>query len=145
MITKTFRQRWLRLRPMGLGLGSIGVLLYLYFTDPNNGALLPAFMGQLATPILAVWFAFIMRKVLMDYVNVEELYKKLKETSVGSGIGFLGVCLVMFALLGLFGGQVRAQSVQTYIPEQAKVHVVTLRKEQATYWPTTPFHGNSQA
>ncbi len=147
MNSKTFKQRWMRLRPWGLGLGSLGVLAYLYFTDPNNGALLPAFMGQLATPILAVWFALVMRKVVMDYVNVEELYNKLKETSVGSGIGFLGVCLVMFALLGLFGGQVRAQGldVKTYIPAQAKEHVVTLRKEQATYWPTTPFHGNLQA
>lgn len=145
MNEKTFKQRWLRLRPWGLGIGSLGVLLYLYLTDPNNGALLPAFMGQLATPILAVWFALIMRKVLMDYVRVEELYNKLKETSVGSGIGFLGVCLVMFALLGLFGGQVRAQEVTSYIPPQAKEHVVTLRKEQTEYWSTTPFHGNSQA
>ena len=81
MNEKTFKQRWLRLRPWGLGIGSLGVLLYLYLTDPNSGALLPAFMGQLATPILAVWFALVMRKVLMDYVRVEELYNKLKETS----------------------------------------------------------------
>ncbi len=145
MNDKTFKERWLRLRPLGLGFGSLAVLAYLYLTDPNNGALLPAFMGQLATPILAVWFAFLMRKVLMDYVNVEELYNKLKETSVGSGIGFLGVCLVMFALLGLFGGQVRAQPVETYIPVQAKEHIVVLRKEQVEYWPTSPFLGNSQA
>lgn len=146
MTQKTFKQRWFRLRPLGLGVGSALVLLYLYLTDPNNGALLPAFMGQLATPVLAVWFAFLMRKVLLDYVNVEELYSKLKETSVGSGIGFLGVCLVMFALLGLFGGQVRAEpiSVNTYIPVQAKEHIATVRKEQVDHWPTAPFLGNSQ-
>lgn len=141
---KPLHKRVFSLRPLGLGIGSIAVLAYLYLTDPNNGALLPAFLGQLATPILAVWFALVMRKVLMDYVKLEDLYNKLKETSVGSGIGFLGVCVVMYAMLALFGGQVRAAplDVTTYIPKAAYTYVDTVRKEQVDYWPTTPFHGS---
>lgn len=144
---KPLHKRIFNFRSMGLGLGSIAVLLYLYLTDPDNGALMPAFLGQLATPILAVWFALVMRKFLMDYVKLEDLYTKLRETSVGSGIGFLGVCVIMYALLGLFGGQVRAAptDVATYIPKAAHTHMATLRKEQVDYWPTTPFLGSSQA
>lgn len=137
-------RKLLRLRPWGLGGGSILVLVYLYMTDPNNGALLPAFMGQLVTPIIAVWFAFLMRKVLLDYVKVEELYRKAKETSVGSSITFLAVALIMYGLLGLFGNQVHAQPASTFIPEQAKVYLPTLKKEQVQYWNDHPFLGCSE-
>lgn len=141
---KLILKNWLRLRPMGLGIGSLIVVGYLYLSDPNGGALLPAFLGQLATPIIAVWFALVMRKILLDYVKVEELYAKLKETSVGAGIGFLGVSLIMYGLLGLFGGQVRAQDVSTYIPTQANTHVATVKKEQVQLWNNHPFPGSSQ-
>lgn len=138
----TTKNKWLRLRSIGLGGGSLLVLLYLYLTDPNNGALLPSFMGELAIPIIAVWFSFIMRKVLLDYLDLEELYLKAKETSVGSAISFLAVAVIMYGLLGLFGNQVHAQPVQTYVPPQAIEHIITLKREQEKAWPSHPFPGN---
>lgn len=141
----TLKQRILGLskkRFITLTAGSLLVLLYLYLTDPSNGAILPAFLGQLATPILAVWFALVMRKVLLDYVNLEELLRKAKETSVGSGISFLGVCIVMYALLGLFGGQLA--HAEPVIPKAAYEHIPTVKQEQATLWPDSPFHTCSQ-
>lgn len=140
----TFRERILgvsRRRFISLAGGSLLVLLYLYLTDPNNGAVLPAFMGQLATPVIAIWFALIMRKVLLDYVNVEELYKKAKETSVGSGIAFLGTCIIMYGLFGLFGSQLAHADT---IPVQARTHIPTLIEEQKTYWEDHPFLTCSQ-
>lgn len=131
-----------RKRFYSLAGGSLLVLAYLYFTDPNNGALLPAFIGQLATPVIAVWFALIMRKVLLDYVNVEELIRKAKETSVGSGIAFLGTCIIMYALLGLFGSQLA--HADTVIPKAAYAHLDTVKSEQQRIWEDDPFHICSQ-
>lgn len=128
------RTRWL------IG-GSAAVISYLYFTDPNDGALTAAFIGQLATPVIAVWFAFLARKAIFDYLDIEEVYRKAKESTVGAGLIFLGTCIVFFGLLGLFGASARAQDVNTYIPAQATQHVYVLKAEQKKEWPShsSPF------
>lgn len=107
-------------------------------SDPNGGALTTVLAAQLATPVIAVWFAHLARKALFDYIDMKELYVKAKESAVGAAIAFASMCLIIFALLGLFGGQVKAQDVTTYIPEQAKIHLVTVRDEQKTHWVTHP-------
>lgn len=141
----TLRQRILgmqRKRFIGLAGGSILVLLYLYFTDPSNGAVLPAFMGQLATPVLAIWFALIMRKVLLDRIDMDKLAEKASETSVGSGITYLGVCIIFYGLLGLFGGQLA--HADTVIPKAAYAHIETVKTEQKRIWEDHPFLTCSQ-
>ena len=118
--------------------GSILALLYSYLTDPNGGALTVALLGQLATPILAVWFAYLARKALTDYVDLEEVFRKAKESTVGAGLVFLGICLLMYGLLGLFGNQVRAQPVESYIPPPAVQYIETVKNEQTVNWPDHP-------
>lgn len=125
------RTRWL------IG-GSLAVLGYLFYSDPNDGALTVAFLAQLATPILAVWFAYIARKALFDYLDMEELLSKAKQSTVGAAIAFLAVCLVFYGLLGLFGPSARAQDVRTYIPTQAYEYVSTVKAEQYSLWPDHP-------
>ena len=63
------------------------------------------------TGMLAVGFAHIARKTLFDYIDMGDLYRKAKESAIGSAIVFAGICLVMFGLLGLFGNQVRAETI----------------------------------
>jgi len=110
----------------------------MWWSDPNDGALTATLAAQLATPIIAVWFAHLARKALFDYTDMGDLYRKSKETALGAAISFLAMCMVIFALLGLFGRQVQAQDVTTYIPEQAKIHLPTLKEEQRTFWVSHP-------
>ena len=129
-----------------LVLGSLLALIYMVATDPSSPlqfslgpfAMFAALMGQLTVPILAVWFAFLARKALFDYSDMEVLYKKAKESTVGAGLVFVGMCIVFFALLGLFGTQVHAQDVKTYIPVQAKIYLPTVKSEQLRVWKDHP-------
>jgi hypothetical protein len=98
----------LRFRNYFLAGGTLIVMAFLLYSDPNGGALTATLASQLATPIVAVWFAHLARKALFDYANMYELIVKAKESSVGAAIIFASICLIIYGLLGLFGGQVRA-------------------------------------
>jgi hypothetical protein len=130
--------RFLRFRHLFMIGGTVVVMLYLWLTDPNDGALTLTFFAKLATPVIAVWFAHLARKALFDYIDLSQLYYKAKQSTVGAGLVFLGICIVVFGLLGLFGSQVYAQDVKTYIPVQATLHLPTLRIQQESLWPANP-------
>ena len=98
----------LRFRNFFLVGGTIIVSAFLVYSDPNGGALTATLASQLATPIIAVWFAHLARKALFDYVDLGELIEKARESAVGAAIIFSSICLIIYGLLGLFGGQVRA-------------------------------------
>lgn len=121
--------------------GSLAILAYLLTTDPNGTwGLTITFLAQLATPVIAVFFAHLARKALFDYLDMGTLLDKAKQTATGAGLTFLGVCIVIFGLLGLFGSQVYAQDVRTFVPVQAVEHLPRLKIEQETYWSTSPKH-----
>ena len=144
---KTFLSRFkflLSLRQWGLLGGSALVIVYIHLTDPIGASTIPALLGELALPILAVWFAYAMRKVIIPYMKMEDLLKKAKETSVGSAITFLGGCIIVYGLLGLFGGRLNNVNAAT-IPQQAYTHIVTLKETQVKIWPDHPFLTCSQA
>ena len=128
------------IRPRNLYLiwGSIVFIIYFYWSDPNNGNSILPFIGALASPVLAVLFAHLGRKALFDYIDMGTVYKKAKETATGSGLVFVGICLVIYGLLGLFGSKVFAQDVYTYIPKQAYEHIPTLKEQAGTYAPNYP-------
>lgn len=129
----------LRFRNIFLVLGSIAIVAYLYVTDPNPGyGKTLVFLGTLATPVIAVFFSHLARKALFDYLDMGELYSKAKQTATGAGLVFLGVCIVVFGLLGLFGSQVYAQDVRTTVPQAALVHLPTLKQEVASNYPNHP-------
>lgn len=121
--------------------GTLIIAAYLLVSDPNDGTLTLTFFAKLATPVIAVLFAHLARKALFDYLDMGLLFKKAKETATGAGLVFLGICIVIFGLLGLFGSQVYAQDVKTYIPQQAYTHVPTLVAEQKRLWRDHPKPG----
>jgi hypothetical protein len=116
-------------------------MFFMYYTDTSGGGMTATLAAQLATPVISVWFAHLARKALFDYADLKEIYDKAKETSIGAAIIFASMCLVVFALLGLFGQQVRAEPVTTYIPKQAITYIPTLRNEQQAYWSEHPKPG----
>lgn len=131
-------KRFLRFRHLFMIGGTFIVMLYLFLSDPNGGNLTVPFLAKLATPVIAVWFAHLARRALFDYADMASILRKAKETATGAGLVFLGICLVIFGLLGLFGSQVYAQDVNTYIPTQAVKYVPVLRTEQIAYWSIHP-------
>ena len=118
--------------------GSILVLLFSFLTDPNGGAITAAWLGNLAMPIVAVWFSYLTRVALFDYLDMEELYTKAKGSAAGAGLSFIGVCIVVFGLLGLFGSSARAADVSTFIPAKAYVHLPVVKQELTRLWPDHP-------
>jgi hypothetical protein len=131
-------KEWFRFRLVFLVGGSAAIVAYLIISDPNGGDLTLPFLAKLATPVIAVLFAHFARKALFDYLDMGSIYKKAKETATGSGLVFLGICIVIFGLLGLFGSQVYAQDVRTYVPTAALTHLPTLRAEQERLWADHP-------
>lgn len=128
----------MRFRNIVLGLGSVLTVAVLMFSDPNGGALTAATLIQLATALIAVGFAHVARKALFDYIDLQEIFTKAKSSAVGAGLVFLGSCLVISALLGLFGGQVHAATVDTYVPTNAKVMLPILQIEKDRLWADHP-------
>lgn len=128
----------LRFRNIFMIGGTLIVLLYLFISDPNGGNMTLPFLAKLATPIVAVWFAHLARRALFDYADMESLLKKARETATGAGLSFLGLCVIIYGLLSLFGSQVYAQSAETYIPKQAYEHLPTVQQEKNKVWATHP-------
>jgi len=128
----------LRFRNVFMIGGTIIVMLYLFISDPNGGNMTIPFLAKLATPIVAVWFAHLARRALFDYADMESLLKKARETATGAGLSFLGLCVIIYGLLSLFGSQVYAQPVSTYIPQQAQEHLATVQLEKDKLWSTHP-------
>ncbi len=132
------QRKYLRIRNYLLVGGSLCVLLFNYLTDPNDGALTAVWLAQLASPVVAVWFAFLAKEALFDYIEMTELFEKARESAVGSAMIFIGVCIVIFGLLGLFGTSAKAQDVTTYIPDGAHLYLPLVVTEQQRLWPDHP-------
>lgn len=118
--------------------GSIIALLFSYLIDPNGGAMTIVFLQQISLPIVAVWFAYVARHALFDYIDMEDLYIKAKESAVGSAVTFLGLCVLMYGLLGLFGTSARAQDVTTYVPTKAAIYLPIVKTELDRMWSDHP-------
>lgn len=134
-------KHYFRFRNVLLIGGTLVIWAYLIVSDPNGGGLTLPFFAKLATPVIAVLFTHLARKALFDYIDLGAFAKKARETATGAGLVFLGICIVIMGLLGLFGSQVYAQDVNTYIPKQAIQHIPTLVKEQQLLWPNHPKPG----
>lgn len=129
-----------RLRISVLAGGSLAVLAVLLWTDPDSGISTGMLALSLVTPLVAVGFAHMVRKTLFDYpeADMRTLFTKAGESPEGAGLALVAMAIAIYALLALFGGQVRAQTVATFIPANAPQYLPTLKREQVSNWPDHP-------
>lgn len=123
----------MRFRYLFMGFGSAAILATLLATDPDKGLMTGMLVLALATPVLAVAFAHLARRGLFDYLDMQKVAERAQEGPTGAGLVFLGVCVVIFGLLGLFG-----RSAQAAVPPQAHQYLPTLRAELDRTWPGAP-------
>ena len=124
----------IRFRYWFMGLGSAAVLAALLLTDPDKGLATGMLVLGLLTPLLAVAFAHLARRGLFDYLDMQAVAKKATEAPTGAGLVWLGVCVVIFGLLMLFGRSAHAQP----IPARAWQYLPTLSAEVDRNWPNMP-------
>lgn len=124
----------MRFRYWFMGFGSAAVLASLLLTDPDKGLMTGMLALALVTPVLAVAFAHLARKGLFDYLDLQKVAENAGHAPVGSGLVFLGVCIVIAALLSLFGRSAHAATV----PAQAFQYLPVLSAEIDRTWPGVP-------
>lgn len=129
-----------RARTLFILLLPILVLAALLATDPDGGASTGIWALRLLTAVLAVTLAHWARKAMFDYpeADMQSLFLKAREGNTGAGLALVAQAIVIFALVFLFGGQVRAQDVRTYIPAGAQTYLLTLKVEQHQHWRDHP-------
>lgn len=98
----------LRFRHAYMTIGSFFVILIWMLTDPDNNLVskLPFGASTIATlivllkSVLYVTMLHLSRKALMDYLDLETVFKKAMQTSEGAGRVFMGVA-IMCAAIGI--------------------------------------------
>jgi hypothetical protein len=124
----------MRFRNWLLLVGTLIVILALYLTDPDKGVSTVIWLVAASSGLVAVAMAHLVRKGLFDYLDMKTLMDKAMLEPTGAGLVFVGVCLVIFGLLGVFGRTANAQEV----PKQALPYLPVLKAEQVKYWPQHP-------
>lgn len=121
-----------RFRYIFMAGGSAAVLAALLLSDPDHGISTAMLVLALVTPLLAVVFAHLARRGLFDYLDMKQVADKAQESATGAGLVFAGVCLVIAALLGLFGKSVNAQELPH---PRALALAPVLKTEAERWWP----------
>lgn len=126
----------IRFRNLFLLLGSVIVMAVLVATDPDEGLLTGFWALSIAKGVVAVAFAHLARKALMDYpeADMRTLFRLARGSATGAGLALIAQAIIVLGLLFLFGGNARAD-----VPERAKQHLPTLKAEQTRWWPDHPW------
>lgn len=96
----------LRFRTVFLGIGSLLVWALIFLSDPSSGFIsqLPFGSSTLKTilnlvdSLLYIGLLHLARKALVDYIDLEDYFKKALESSQGSGLALIAVGLVMVSI-----------------------------------------------
>jgi hypothetical protein len=130
----------MRFRFVFMGFGAAAVMGALLATDPDGGLMTGMLLMALATPVLAVAFAHLARRGLFDYLDLERVAGEAQKGPTGAGLVFVGVCIVIAALLALFGRSAQAATVGPLgpLPPRAAVYLPVLSAEIDARWSNVP-------
>lgn len=122
-------------RALGMYIMPALVLMWLFWTDPDQGDSTAAMLQNAMTAGLGVTFAYVARKLGFPYISLEELIRLSKGGNVAAAIAALGVFIFMAVLVVVFSQRAHAQNVQTYVPAGAYTYAPVLKAEQVRLWP----------
>jgi hypothetical protein len=85
----------------GLALLALGLLLW---SDADRGLYTGLFLTTLLTGSIALAYAHLLRKTMLDYLDLREYVLAAKGEPVAAGLVVLAVAILLVGLLHLFGG-----------------------------------------
>lgn len=96
----------MRFRDIFLGIGSLIVFMLVFMSDPSVGVVgqLPfgsSTLGLLMNILISLFYISVLhfaRKALLDYIDLEGIFKKAFETSQGAGLAAIGIGLMMVSI-----------------------------------------------
>ncbi len=106
-----------------------------------------AFAILVREPFYAPWMLFTgfalygvalahgVRRLLFPYIDLKVFAEEARQSATGAGLVFLGVCLVLCAVLMLMA---ISSPAHAEIPTNAKKYIPILKEEAATFWPASP-------
>lgn len=100
------RKEPMRFRYVYMGIGSILVILLAIISDPDAGFIQNLTIGVgilttiviLSKMVLYVAMLHLSRKALVDYIDLEDYFKKALETAHGAGLALIAVAVMMLSL-----------------------------------------------
>lgn len=87
-----------------------------------------------ALSLFGVALAHLLRRLSFSYIDMRFHANNAKRSAEGSGLIFLGVCLVIASFISLLGNVVHAAA----LPANAHKYLPLLKEEQSTHWPNAP-------
>lgn len=87
-----------------------------------------------ALAMFGIALAHVLRRLLFPSIDLAAIARRADDSAQGSGLIFLGVCLVLSAFILLLGNVVHASP----LPPNALKYLPLLKEEQATQWPDAP-------
>lgn len=84
--------------------------------------------------LFGVALSHVLRRLMFPYIDLRISARMAMESSIGSGLVFLGVCLVLYAFIGLLGNVVHADE----LPPNALKYIPILKAEQRDWWADMP-------
>lgn len=96
----------MRFRDIYLGIGSLLVFMLVFMSDPSVGIVeqLPfgsSTLGLLMNILISLFYIGVLhfsRKALLDYIDLEIIFRKAYESSQGAGLALIGVGLIMISI-----------------------------------------------
>lgn len=96
----------MRFRHLFLVVGSFLVISLLLLSDPDSaliselpfGASTLTVLTILVSSVLYIGLLHLARKALVDYIDLEQFFRKAIQTPEGSGLAIIGVGLIMVSI-----------------------------------------------
>jgi hypothetical protein len=101
---KPLGQHVKRARFWGVWVLAMIATILLFWTDADHGLYTALFLTTLLTGSIALAYSHLLRKAMLDYIDLREYAIIAKGHPTAAGLVVLAVSILMVGLLNLFGG-----------------------------------------
>lgn len=99
-----YEQHVKRGRFWGVWVLAVMATLLLFWTDADHGLYTALFLTTLLTGSIALAYSHLLRKAMLDYIDLREYAIIAKGHPTAAGLVVLAVSILLVGLLNLFGG-----------------------------------------